>query len=94
MERISVRHVLIAGAAVLLLAAPASGATSTKEGGSISLVAYSTPKEAYAALIPALATPRPTCPPPTWLSEGPRAARSGAGASDLPAQPSSIASII
>jgi len=53
MERISVRHVLIAGAAVLLLAAPASGATSTKEGGSISLVAYSTPKEAYAQIISA-----------------------------------------
>src|SRR5436309_15094542 len=53
MERISVRHVLIAGAAVLLLAAPASGATSTKEGGSISLVAYSTPKEAYGQIISA-----------------------------------------
>src|SRR5213080_3560190 len=53
MERISVRHVLMAGAAVLLLAAPASGATSTKEGGTISLVAYSTPKEAYAQIISA-----------------------------------------
>src|SRR5438552_345731 len=53
MKRISVRHVLMAGAAVLLLAAPASGATSTKEGGSISLVAYSTPKEAYGQIISA-----------------------------------------
>jgi sulfate/thiosulfate transport system substrate-binding protein len=53
MERISVRHVLMAGAAALLLAAPASGATSTKEGGSISLVAYSTPKEAYGQIISA-----------------------------------------
>src|SRR5438067_7381635 len=53
MKRIGVRHVLMAAAAVLLLAAPASGATSTKEGGSISLVAYSTPKEAYAQIISA-----------------------------------------
>ena len=52
MRRISWRHAALAAAA-LALAAPASAATGAKDGGSISLVAYSTPKEAYGQIIPA-----------------------------------------
>jgi len=52
MRRISWKHVGIAAAA-LIAAAPASAATSSKDGGSISLVAYSTPKEAYGQIISA-----------------------------------------
>jgi len=52
MGRISRRHGAVV-AAVLAIAAPAGAATGTKDGGSISLVAYSTPKEAYGQIIPA-----------------------------------------
>ena len=56
MRLISGRHGV--GVATVLLAAlalipAAASATSTKEGGSISLVAYSTPKEAYGQIISA-----------------------------------------
>src|SRR5437588_1276234 len=53
MRRISRRHSVMVAVALLLLAAPASAATSSKDGGSISLVAYSTPKEAYGQIIAA-----------------------------------------
>src|SRR5438105_15814430 len=53
MGRISWRHVATAGAAALVAAAPAAAATGSKDGGSISLVAYSTPKEAYGQIISA-----------------------------------------
>jgi sulfate/thiosulfate-binding protein len=44
---------LAALAAIPLIAACGSSATGSSGGGNLSLVAYSTPKEAYAALIPA-----------------------------------------
>src|SRR5438270_5744636 len=47
---VGVATVLLAALALIPAAAPA---TSTKEGGSISLVAYSTPKEAYGQIISA-----------------------------------------
>ena len=53
MRRISWMHAAAATAAALVVAAPATAATSAKDGGSISLVAYSTPKEAYGQLIAA-----------------------------------------
>ena len=56
MRRISGKHGAAVAAAVLaglVLIPPAMTTTSTKEGGSISLVAYSTPKEAYGQLISA-----------------------------------------
>src|SRR5438132_904976 len=53
MRRISWRHVVAAGVAALAAAAPATAATGAKDGGSISLVAYSTPKEAYGQIISA-----------------------------------------
>ena len=53
MTRISWRHVVTAGVAALAAAAPATAATGSKDGGSISLVAYSTPKEAYGQIISA-----------------------------------------
>src|SRR5436190_2311317 len=52
MGRISRRHGAVV-AAVLAIAAPAGAATGTKDGGSISLVSYPTPKEAYGQIIPA-----------------------------------------
>jgi sulfate transport system substrate-binding protein len=54
MRGIRRRNTIRAAAALLLVAAaPASAATSSKAGGSISLVAYSTPKEAYGEIISA-----------------------------------------
>src|SRR5437764_392401 len=53
MRGISWRHVAAAGAAALVVAAPGTAATGSKDGGSISLVAYSTPKEAYGQIISA-----------------------------------------
>ena len=52
MRLISWRHGAVL-AATLAVAAPAAAATGAKDGGSISLVAYSTPKEAYGQIIPA-----------------------------------------
>jgi sulfate transport system substrate-binding protein len=52
MRRISWRHGAVLATA-LAVAAPAAAATGAKAGGSISLVAYSTPKEAYGQIIPA-----------------------------------------
>jgi sulfate/thiosulfate transport system substrate-binding protein len=53
MRRISRKHIGAAAAAALVAAAPAAAATGSKDGGSISLVAYSTPKEAYGQIISA-----------------------------------------
>jgi sulfate/thiosulfate transport system substrate-binding protein len=53
MRRISWKHIGAAAAAALVAAAPAAAATGSKDGGSISLVAYSTPKEAYGQIISA-----------------------------------------
>src|SRR2546421_2354043 len=56
MRRISGKHgaaIATAVVAGLVLIPQAMTATSTKEGGSISLVAYSTPKEAYGQIISA-----------------------------------------
>src|SRR5256885_12924083 len=53
MRRIRWKHVSATAAAALVAAAPAAAATGAKDGGSISLVAYSTPKEAYGQIISA-----------------------------------------
>ena len=56
MRRISRKHgaaIAAAGISALALVAQAAAATSSKDGASISLVAYSTPKEAYGQIISA-----------------------------------------